>query len=98
MLQPSQQIKIIQLLPVPHDIPLNLAGVHPRHEILHVAGNQVRRISNDFSADADVTLFDEGGCLQEESQYTKKGKPRESESQKKKKKKWEEEEEEKHTA
>lgn len=59
----SQQIKIIQLLAIPHDVPLDLARIHPGDKVLHVAGDQEGRVRDDFRANPDVALFDECGCL-----------------------------------
>lgn len=55
---PSQQIKVIQLLPVPHDIPLDLAAVHPGDIILHIARHQERRVRDDLAADPHMALLD----------------------------------------
>jgi hypothetical protein len=35
----SQKIKVIQLLTVPHDVTLDLAGVNPGNVVLHIAGD-----------------------------------------------------------
>lgn len=58
-----QQIEIVQLVPVAHDVALDLAGVHPGHEILHIPGDQERRIRDDFCPDSNVALFNERNCL-----------------------------------
>ena len=56
---PSQQIEIIQLIPVLEDITFHLAAIDPGDEILHVAGDEEGGVGDDFGADADVALFDE---------------------------------------
>lgn len=33
----SQQIEVVQLVAVLHDVALDLGGVHPSHEIFHVS-------------------------------------------------------------
>lgn len=55
----SQHIKIIQIIPILHNTPLNLGAIHPRHEILQISRNQVRRIRNDLCPDANMALLDE---------------------------------------
>lgn len=60
-----QQIEIIQLVAVLHDIPLDLAAIHPGDIILHVAGDQERRVGDDLGADADMALLDERDSLPE---------------------------------
>lgn len=62
MLQ-SQKIKVIQLLTIPHDVALDLAGVDPGHEVLHIAAHQKRRVVDNFRPNADVTLLDERSSL-----------------------------------
>lgn len=55
----SQQIKIIQLLPIPQDIPLHLTPIHPRHVILHPPRHRKRRIRHHLRAHAHVPLLHE---------------------------------------
>jgi hypothetical protein len=59
----SQQIIVIQLLPVPQDIALNLTRVHPSNEILHVTSNQESRITDNLRTNTDMTLFNESSSL-----------------------------------
>lgn len=59
----SQKIKVIQLLAVPHNIALDLAGVDPGHKVLHIATHQECRVSDNFSPDTNMTLFDESSSL-----------------------------------
>lgn len=61
----SQKIKIIQLLPVPHDVALDLAGVDPGHKVLHIASHQEGRVSDNLSSDTDMALFDKCSSLSE---------------------------------
>ena len=56
---PSQQIKIIQLLPILENIPLHLTAIHPRDEILHVPRHQEGGIRYDLGAYAHVPLLHE---------------------------------------
>lgn len=56
---PSQQIEIVQLLPVPQNVPPDLAPVHPRHDILHVPRHQERRVRHHLRAHPDVPLLHE---------------------------------------
>jgi hypothetical protein len=58
-----KKIEVIQLVAVLHDVALDLAGVDPGDEVLHVASNQESGIVNDFSSNADVTLLDESSSL-----------------------------------
>lgn len=58
-----QQIEVVQLVAVLHNVALDLAGVDPGDEVLHVASNQESGIVNDFSSNADVALLDEGSSL-----------------------------------
>jgi hypothetical protein len=53
----SQQIKIIQLLPIPKYIPLDLTPIHPRNKIFHPAGNKERRIRNRLRPHPNMTLL-----------------------------------------
>ena len=62
---PSQQIKIIQLIPVLEDIAFHLAAIDPGDEILHVAGDEEGGVGDDFGSHADVALFDEFDGLQD---------------------------------
>ena len=62
------QIEIVQLVAVAHDIALDLAAVHPSHEILHIPGHQKRRVSNHLSTNPHMTLFDERNRLSIPSQ------------------------------
>lgn len=55
----SQQIKIIQLVPIPQDAPFHLAPLRPRHRVLQAARHQERRIRHDVRAHAHVALRDE---------------------------------------
>lgn len=59
----SQHIKVIHLILVPHNIPLDLAGVDPGDKVLHIASDEESRVGDNLCSDADVALFDEGGCL-----------------------------------
>lgn len=59
----SKKIKVIQLVTVLHDVALDLAGVDPGNEVLHVAGNQEGGIVDDFGSNADMTLLDESSSL-----------------------------------
>ena len=38
---PSKQLEIIQLIPILHDIPLDLASHRPGHKVLHAPRNQI---------------------------------------------------------
>lgn len=58
-----QQIEIVQLVPVAHNVALDLAGIHPGHEVLHIPSDQECRIRDDFCPDSNVPLFDERNCL-----------------------------------
>jgi hypothetical protein len=60
---PSQKIKVIQLLTVTENVPLDLTGVDPGHEVLHVTSNQEGRVIDNLSTDTDVALLDESGSL-----------------------------------
>ena len=60
----SQQIVIIQLVPIAHNLALNLTRIDPSHIVLHIAGNQVCRIRHHFRTDSDMTLFYEGDSLE----------------------------------
>lgn len=55
---PSQQIKVIQLLPVPQDIPLDLRAINPRHKVLHAPCNEECGIGDGLRADPDMALLD----------------------------------------
>jgi hypothetical protein len=55
---PSQQIKVVQLLPIPQHVPLDLTAVHPRDKILHAPTDQERRIRHHVRADAHMALLD----------------------------------------
>ena len=60
MLAPfSQQLKIIKLVPILHNIALDLAADGPRDEVLHVPRDQVRGIRDSVRPDPDVALLDE---------------------------------------
>lgn len=59
LLHPSQQIKIIQLVPIPQDVPLHLTPIHPRHVVLHPPRHQERRVRHDLRAHAHVPLLHE---------------------------------------
>lgn len=59
MEEQSQQLKVIQLIPILHNVPLNLASHGPRHKVLRVPRHQVRRIGNLVNADAHMALLDE---------------------------------------
>lgn len=59
----SQKIKVIQLLTVPHDVTLDLAGVNPGDIVLHIPGNQVSRVIDDLSTNTNLALLDKGGSL-----------------------------------
>lgn len=54
-----QQLKVIQLVPVLHNVLLNLASHSPRDKVLVVARHQVGRVCDLVDADADVALLDE---------------------------------------
>lgn len=62
----SQKIKVIQLLTVTQDIALDLTGVDPSHEVLHIARNQEGRIIDDLRTNTNVTLFNESRRLEGE--------------------------------
>jgi hypothetical protein len=53
-----QQIKIIQVIPVAHDIALDLAAIHPGDMILHIARHQISRIGDDLRPTAHMSLLD----------------------------------------
>lgn len=72
---PSEQIEIIQFVPILEDVPLHLAAVHPRHEILHVARDEESRIDDDFRTDANMALFDEFDGLVESPQLASRPPP-----------------------
>ena len=55
----SKQIKVIQLIPILQDVPLDLARVDPSNQILHIPRDEKRRICNDFRACSNVALLDE---------------------------------------
>lgn len=63
----SQKIKVIQLLTVTQDVALDLTGINPGNEILHVAGNQESRIIDDLRTDTDMALLDESSSLAKQS-------------------------------
>lgn len=56
-----QQFKIIKLVTVLHDVPLDLAAHGPCHKVLHASRNQVRRVRNSLSSHAHVALLDHLG-------------------------------------
>jgi hypothetical protein len=60
---PSQKIKVIQLLTVTENVPLDLTGVDPGHKVLHVTCNQESWVIDNLSTDTDVALLDESGSL-----------------------------------
>lgn len=53
-----QELEIVQLVSVLHDVLLDLASHRPRHKVLRRSCNQVRRIGNRLYTDTDVTLLD----------------------------------------
>ena len=57
-----QQLKIIKLVTVLHDVPLDLAAHSPCHKVLHASRNQVRRIRNSLGSHAHVALLNHLGC------------------------------------
>lgn len=65
----SQQLEIVQLVAVLHDGALDLAGINPGHEVLHIAINQISRVRDDFGPDSHVALFDECNGLVSYYQY-----------------------------
>lgn len=72
----SQKIKIIQLLAIPHDIALDLAGVDPGHKVLHIAAHQKSRVIDNLSPNADMTLFNKCSSLSMVSLQFKNRTPR----------------------
>lgn len=56
--QQLQQFKIIQVIPVAHDIALDLAAIHPGDMVLHIARHQIRRVRDNLWATAHMTLLD----------------------------------------
>lgn len=54
-----EQLEIIQLVPVLHNIPLNLAPDGPRDKVLRRPRDQVRRVRDRLGADAHVALLDQ---------------------------------------
>lgn len=59
----SQKIKVIQFLPIPHNIALDLAGVDPGHKVLHIASHQESRVSDNLSPDTDMALLNKRSRL-----------------------------------
>jgi hypothetical protein len=66
----SQKIKVVQLLTVTQDVALDLTGINPGDEVLHVASNQESRIIDDFRTNTDMSLFNESSSLAKESQHS----------------------------
>lgn len=66
----SQKIKVIQLLTVTQDITLDLAGINPGNEVLHVARNQESRIIDDLRTNTDMALLNESSSLARISQHS----------------------------
>lgn len=54
----SQQFEIIQLIPILHDVPLDLASHAPRHEILRRPRHKKRRIRDRLRAHPHMALLD----------------------------------------
>ena len=54
---PSQQIEIVQLVPVPEHVPLHLAPVHPGDEVLHGPRHQERRVRHHLRPHPHVALL-----------------------------------------
>lgn len=57
----SQQLEVIQLIPVLHNIPLNLASHTPRHKVLRRPRHEIRRVRNRLGTDPHVSLLDHLG-------------------------------------
>lgn len=53
----SEQVEVVKLIAILHNIPLNLAANRPCNEVLHASCNQVRRIRDYRRADPDMPLF-----------------------------------------
>ena len=53
----SKQFEIVQLIPIPHDIPLNLAPHNPGNKVLHSPRDEKRRVRDGLGADTDVALL-----------------------------------------
>ena len=60
----SQQIKIIQLIPILENVPLDPTRVHPSNKILHIPRHQKRRIRHDFRSNSDMPLLDKLDSLE----------------------------------
>lgn len=65
----SHKVKVIKLLAVTHDILLDLAGVDPSDEILHITSDQESGIVHNLCSDTDMTLLDESRSLNTNSQH-----------------------------
>lgn len=65
-LEPSQQdlqkIKIIQLIPILQDIPLDLTPIDPSDKVLHASRNKVSSISHSLRTDSNMTLLNDLRC------------------------------------
>lgn len=59
----SQKIKVIQLLTVTQDVALDLTGINPGNEVLHVAGNQESRVIDDLRTNTDMALLNKSSSL-----------------------------------
>lgn len=59
--QPLEQLEIIQLIPVLHDIPLNLASHRPGDKVLHTPRHQERRIRHSLGTNSHVSLLNHLG-------------------------------------
>ena len=62
----SQQIEVVQLIPILQDITLHLTTIDPCDKIFHITGDEKSRVGDDFGSDANMALFDEFDCLANE--------------------------------
>ena len=67
--KPSHKIEIVQVLAVPHNIPLDLTAIHPSDEVLHIPRHQESRIRNDLASNPYMSPFDERNSLHPKSAY-----------------------------
>eukprot|EP00959_Pyramimonas_sp_CCMP1952_P300346 6282114-Pyramimonas_sp.AAC.1 len=60
-----EQVVVVQLVVVLHDLPLDLGSVHPSDKVLETAGHKERRVGDRLRSDTHVPLLDERHCLAE---------------------------------
>lgn len=57
----SEQFEVVQLVPILHDVSLDLAANGPSHKVLELAGHQKGRVCDGFRSNSDMALLDHLG-------------------------------------